>query len=124
MGIVTRADIVKSLDVEQSLAESIVDYVRDHDLPSGGAKPGAVERDARSIGKLVGDQFERLKVADIMNSTLVTMTAEEPLEVAARLMLEHGIHRLPVTRGERLVGIVSSLDLVRLIADGALVARA
>jgi CBS domain-containing protein len=34
------------------------------------------------------------------------------------LMVDRGIHRLPITEAGKLVGIVTSLDLVRQIAEG------
>ena len=38
----------------------------------------------------------------------------------AQPMLEKRIHRVPVVEQDALVGIVSTVDLVRLIADGLL----
>lgn len=35
---------------------------------------------------------------------------------AARLMLDHHIHRLVVTQGKEPVGIITSLDLLKVIA--------
>ncbi len=38
------------------------------------------------------------------------------------MMLDRQIHRVLVTEGDRLVGIVSTVDLIRLFAEGKLVA--
>ena len=61
---------------------------------------------------------EPLRVKDVMTHELITVSPADPLGVVARCLVEHGIHRLPVVDAGRLVGILTSLDLVRLIAEG------
>jgi CBS domain-containing protein len=51
--------------------------------------------------------------ADAMTTPAITVSAYASAHVAARLMLEHGINRLPVVKQDRLVGIVTRADLVR-----------
>lgn len=53
------------------------------------------------------------KVADLMTSDVVVADEETPIERFAALMREHGIKRIPVMRGQRLVGVVSRADLLR-----------
>lgn len=48
---------------------------------------------------------------------LSTIEPEAPASRAAELMQEEEIHRLPVVEGEKLVGIVTTTDLVKAIAD-------
>jgi CBS domain-containing protein len=55
-------------------------------------------------------------VAEVMTRDVVVVTASTEVSRAARIMLEGGIKRLPVMRGQRLVGIVSRRDLVKVIA--------
>lgn len=55
-------------------------------------------------------------VAEVMTREVVVVTAGTEVSRAARIMLEGGIKRLPVMRGQRLVGIVSRRDLVKVIA--------
>jgi CBS domain-containing protein len=50
---------------------------------------------------------------EAMTSPPITITAYRPIAAAARLMLEHGVNRLPVVKNDRLVGIVTRADLVR-----------
>ena len=52
-------------------------------------------------------------VRDIMTRRLVTVSPEEPLHQAARLMAKEQIRRLPVTRNGKLVGMLSMKDLFR-----------
>jgi CBS domain-containing protein len=57
------------------------------------------------------------KVADVMTAEPVTITEETPLEEVVRLMDHHCIHRLPVMRGAKVVGIVSRADLLRALVQ-------
>ncbi|MEY9770245.1 CBS domain-containing protein [Sinorhizobium fredii] len=55
------------------------------------------------------------KVGDAMTSAPVTIDEDASLTQVAKLMLERGIKRIPVTRAGELVGIVSRADLLRAI---------
>lgn len=50
---------------------------------------------------------------DIMSSPLVTIDQTEAVEDAAKIMADRGINRLPVTNGDKLVGLISSTDIVK-----------
>ena len=52
-------------------------------------------------------------VARVMSSPVKTLPADTPVHGALLYMLEHRIHHLPVTDGERVTGIVSAADLLR-----------
>jgi acetoin utilization protein AcuB len=55
------------------------------------------------------------KVNAAMTSPVVTIGEFDTAESAAKLMLKHKIGGLPVTDGERLVGIVIRTDLLRAL---------
>lgn len=57
-----------------------------------------------------------------MSAPLVTVTEDTPVNEAARLLAIHRIKRVPVVRDERLVGIVSRADLLRVVAAGQTIA--
>jgi CBS domain-containing protein len=58
------------------------------------------------------------KVGEIMTQDdLCTATEEMPLEELVRLMERQNIKRLPVVRGDMLVGIVTRSDLLRAVAS-------
>jgi CBS domain-containing protein len=59
-------------------------------------------------------QFDR-KVGDVMTPNPITTTDEAPLEEVVGLMDHHRIHRLPVMRGAKVIGIVSRADLLRAL---------
>jgi CBS domain-containing protein len=50
---------------------------------------------------------------DIMSSPLTTIDENEAVEEAAKIMAERSINRLPVTNGNKLVGLISSTDIVK-----------
>lgn len=53
------------------------------------------------------------KVSEIMSKSLITVNPDASLKEAARLMSSNKIRRLPVTKQNRLVGIVVAADFVR-----------
>src|SRR6266850_1451440 len=69
-------------------------------------------------GKIVGIVSE----ADIVGKkgkdvkAIISITEETPVEAIAQLMTTHKIKRLPVMKGDKVVGIVSRADIVSAIA--------
>lgn len=57
-------------------------------------------------------------VSEVMTKALHTVYQDDTLEDAAKLMLQHQVHHLPVVSREgELLGIVSTVHFVRLAAD-------
>ena len=67
--------------------------------------------------KAVFNRQSQRKVADVMTANPVTITEDTSLDEAVRLMDHHCIHRLPVMRGAKLVGIISRADLLRALVQ-------
>jgi acetoin utilization protein AcuB len=57
--------------------------------------------------------LEQTKVTAAMRSNLLTITPNQTAEDAARLMIEHKIGGLPVMEGDRVVGILTTSDLLK-----------
>lgn len=55
------------------------------------------------------------KVSDLMTSDVVVAESETSVERIAALMREHGIKRIPILKGQRMVGVISRADLLRVI---------
>ena len=55
------------------------------------------------------------EVRSVMSSPAVTADEEMEIEEAASIMLHKKIARLPVMRGDRLVGIITRADIVRAV---------
>lgn len=61
------------------------------------------------------------QVVAVMTDAPVTVGLNESLRDCARLMMQHQVHHLPVVnKDKQLVGVVSSVDFIRLTADGML----
>jgi len=50
---------------------------------------------------------------DIMTSPLTTIDENAAIEEAAKVMAEKKINRIPVMKGDKLVGLISSTDIVK-----------
>jgi CBS domain-containing protein len=59
--------------------------------------------------------LKAVPVAEIMSTAVISVTPQEELVDAARLMLEEKVGSLPVVDGGRVVGILTETDLLRQI---------
>ena len=57
------------------------------------------------------------KVGEIMTPEPVTLVEDTPLQETVQIMEKHHVKRLPVLRGDRLVGIVTRSDILHAVAD-------
>lgn len=59
------------------------------------------------------------EVRDVMNDTVQSVRATDPVSEAAKRMRQHRVHHLVVTDDGRAVGIVSAFDLLSVVANAA-----
>lgn len=98
----------------------------------GGVAPGAyftewwtdagadvVER-WRSVAEPEWDVLAEHTVEEAMSRTLIWIGPQEPVARAAALMASREVHRLLVLEGGDLVGILTTTDIARAVADGRL----
>ena len=57
-------------------------------------------------------------VESLMSKEAYTITQDSSAAAGAKLMRERSIHRLMVTEGGLLVGVVTALDLLRVVEEG------
>jgi acetoin utilization protein AcuB len=62
--------------------------------------------------------LDQLDVSKVMTKKPRTVAPKTPVKEAAGLMITHKIGCLPVLDGNRLVGIVTDIDLLKLVAAG------
>ena len=112
IGVVSRSDLVEHWYESEATAVPVLRAAG----PSG------------SPGEYLGPGFHALPaaqtVADVMMCIAFTLCEDTSLSHAAALMAYEGVHRVPVVSFEgKVVGIVSSMDVVRWLAqhDGYLV---
>jgi CBS domain-containing protein len=67
--------------------------------------------------KLHVEENESLPVREIMTPTIYTVPEDTPISDIAKAMVAGRIHRLLVTRGTRLVGIITTLDMLKIFFD-------
>ena len=56
-------------------------------------------------------------VRDVMAPVIHHVAATATVAEAARIMVDRHIHRLVVTQGRQPVGMITSMDLLRVVAD-------
>lgn len=115
IGVVSRADVVRALSLRRALEGLLVEGLTQGDLP-GAEPPEEVQLPPDAIAHLAGKS-----VRDVMSATPIAVQPDTPVKAVARLMNDQGVHRVFVLDAGTLVGVVSSLDLVREVATGRLV---
>jgi acetoin utilization protein AcuB len=80
------------------------------------------DRDLRSAAPVLGDPgraaaLEKTRVSDVMTREVVTARPDDPIEEAANRMRERRIGCLPVVQDGRLVGIVTSSDVMEALVQ-------
>ncbi len=78
------------------------------------AKGIITERDIVHKVVALGKDAKSIKVEDIMSKPLLCIEPDATLEEAARAMRQQGVKRLPVLKGDDLIGIISEADILRI----------
>ena len=112
VGVITATDIL-SQEYEQAEAP-------DHDEVEGNAYFDADSQRWENINLYRGvDEIPDLPVGDVMSDDIVCVGPRSSVSDVAQAMVTEGIHHVLVIDDQRrLHGIISSLDLVRLVAEG------
>jgi CBS domain-containing protein len=61
--------------------------------------------------------IENIKVKEIMTSDVLSVHDSENLSAVARIFRENPVHHVPVLKGKKPVGIISTQDIFKLIFD-------
>lgn len=64
------------------------------------------------IGRVAEKLYPRLKIKEVMTKDPITITSDSTIGKALVLMRENGISRLPVTKNDKLVGLVTIRDII------------
>lgn len=117
IGILSKSDVIRQICVERSVSEVISEY--DWDISGFNDNPSE-SATITEVAERVGRRVDHLTAADVMTTKVVSIAPQAPVTRAAQLMLDNRIHRLPVIQDEKLLGLVSSADIVRYVAaDGS-----
>lgn len=110
VGIVSRSDFARVPVLLEALDAYAAEQMKEIGI-SGSCSSDASKESARWHGSL-----EELQVRDIMARQVVSCDAQTPVPKIAAEMCRHHVHRIVVLENDRPVGIISSLDLVKLLA--------
>ncbi len=59
------------------------------------------------------------EISEVMSSPLITIDPQETIWQASEIMKEKLIHKLPVIENKRIVGIITTSDIVRISSVGS-----
>lgn len=59
------------------------------------------------------------EISEVMSSPLITIDPEETIWEASDIMREKLIHKLPVKENEKIIGIVTTTDIVKIASMGS-----
>ena len=59
------------------------------------------------------------EISEVMSSPLITIDPEETIWEASEIMKEKLIHKLPVIEEERVIGVITTSDIVRISSVGS-----
>jgi CBS domain-containing protein len=125
-----------SIKVEELMTKSVVtaqphqsvEHVR-HMLENNAisAVP-VVDSDGHPVGIVsLTDLVQELKpgapISQIMTEKVYTVPQYDDTSIAARVMRNHKIHRVVVTHEQKVVGMLSAFDLLKLVESHRYVAR-
>jgi CBS domain-containing protein len=102
LGVVSQNDLVRSVAHPESAGSKGLFFTSDEDFEDLGDVPAP----ASSIA-----------VRDVMTRKVYHVARDTGVAVAANIMRERRIHRLLVTERGVLVGVVTSLDLLRVVEE-------
>jgi CBS domain-containing protein len=116
-----RVDTICNLDlVATDVAETLLEAARKMTRSRVGALPvldagrlAGVISEGDIVTAVAEDaNLEATTVGEYMTDGPITVQVEDDAALAARRMLHHGIHHLPVMRGDSAIGMISSGDLL------------
>jgi CBS domain-containing protein len=113
---------VWSVDADEPVLEAIQMMADRHvgalPVTRGGVLVGVVsERDYARKVILLGRSSAETPVWQIMSSPVVTVTPDDDVRQCMQVMTEKRIRHLPVMQDDRMVGMISIGDLVRVVIE-------
>jgi len=102
VGIVSQTTLVRHVEAPATARETGRFFTNDEEYRDLGDTP---------------DHRTQTPVEKILSTRMFPVTRETGVAVAANIMRERGIHRLFVTDHGKLAGVVTSLDLMRIVEE-------
>lgn len=99
LGVVSQTDLVRT---RREGAVGVLSYHREFD------------DSARAAG-LHFEEMDQTRVEQIMTPGAISLDEMTPVEKVAKVMIDSHIHRVIITRGDKLAGIVTTMDMMRAL---------
>jgi CBS domain-containing protein len=110
IGVISRSDVARVQVLMNSLDGLVNDRFRQNDETDGFVHASRPEFQS------FRETLPGLRVRDAMHDQVATCAASASAVDVAHIMLDQHVHRVIVVEADRPIGIISSLDLVRLTA--------
>ncbi len=137
VGVVTATDILAfaadapGVEIDRSRSSGLEQVPEGRQWVEGAERPSDTyftgrweEEEAFSFGEMLPDTerpewnvLEENHVAEVMTRSLHTVSADDGVRDAARSMLESRVHRLLVVEDDRLLGVISTTDVMEAVAE-------
>ncbi|UCE82593.1 MAG: CBS domain-containing protein [Deltaproteobacteria bacterium] len=115
--LVKARDLLREHNIKQvpvvDAQGTLVGILTDRDIKQAWASPATT----LSIYELTY-VLQKLTVESVMVKDLITITPDATIERAAKILHDRKIGSLPVVEGDKLVGIITSTDLMEVLLDG------
>jgi len=84
-------------------------------IVTASGRPVGIITETNIMRRIVGPRMDPATIwaKDIMTGPLITIDPNADLTEAAKIMAKNNINRLPVMEGDKLVGLISSTDIVK-----------
>lgn len=99
LGVVSQTDLVRT---RREGPAGVPSYHRDFD-------------DSVRAAGLHFEEMDRTRVEQIMTPGAISLDEMTPVEKVAKVMVDSHIHRVLITKGEKLAGIVTTMDMMRAL---------
>ncbi len=118
VGVISRSDLMRIHAVDESFAENLCDFYQNVGLDGTAPCITHANLSQHGIGQQVSTMLGKQTVRDAMIHKIITASPDAHIHDLAAEMLDRHIHRILITTGDKLEGIVSASDLIRLLAEG------
>lgn len=115
------AEEVVSIQIFAKISDAI-DLMKEHRI--GGLPVVDIENRVRAIvterdiAMIFTGKISGARVADLMSKKVITTMPRASISKAEKTMIERGFRRLPIVFNDKLVGIVTVMDILRFFGSG------
>lgn len=84
-----------------------------------GDKPHGIVTEWDFVNKIIAKDLDprNVKLKDIMNAPLMSVDPKTPTDQVTVMMNKHAVRRVPVVENGRLIGVITSRDVLRIFKD-------